>query len=306
MSIFVSYSHKQSEWVHQRLIPVLRAAGGDVLVDIDHFKAGQTVIGQMDNLQSRAKLHVLVITKTYLDSAYCRHEMEQAIKSDPAFADGKVLAVKRDVKRMPPALKGASGLGTGPLYVDLSDDKKDDDWALLLKSCLLDLRGAAAPNWLRALDLTRTHLERNESVNLVVKNEEIVWRLWIDEFKKTRFKDVAVVDLGDPRAERRNGLIGEILKATGSSNVAVPPPPDDLPFLAHAFENGPRRYLALKHFDMVKHRGHYGLDLFSSLRWLVMDAKKAVLLAQSRVPIATLLPPQHDLSLIDFKTVELG
>ena len=53
MSIFVSYSHKQSEWVHSRLIPVLRAAGGTVLVDIDHFKAGQTVIGQMDKLAKR-------------------------------------------------------------------------------------------------------------------------------------------------------------------------------------------------------------------------------------------------------------
>ena len=65
MSIFVSYSHKQSEWVHSCLIPVLRAAGGEVLVDIEHFKAGQTVIGQMDALQSGANRHLLVITSDY-------------------------------------------------------------------------------------------------------------------------------------------------------------------------------------------------------------------------------------------------
>jgi TIR domain-containing protein len=75
MSLFVSYSHKQSEWVHSRLIPVLSAAGGKVLVDIDHFKAGQTVIGQMDALQSSASCHVLVIIADYVASPYCRHEM---------------------------------------------------------------------------------------------------------------------------------------------------------------------------------------------------------------------------------------
>ena len=68
MRIFVSYSHKQSEWVHSRLLPVLRAAGAEVLVDIDHFKAGQTVTGQMDRLQRRASRHVLVITADYVAS----------------------------------------------------------------------------------------------------------------------------------------------------------------------------------------------------------------------------------------------
>jgi hypothetical protein len=67
-----------------------------------------------------------------------------------------------------------------------------------------------------------------------------------------------------------------------------------------------RSHLALTHFDCVKDRSHYGPDFFHSLRWLVMDARQLVLLAQSRMPIATLLPPQHDLSLIDFKTIELG
>jgi hypothetical protein len=305
MSIFVSYSHKQSEWVHQRLIPVLRAAGGDVLVDTD-FKAGQTVIGQMDKLQSGAGHHVLVITAEYVASPYCRHEMEQAIKSDPGFAHGKVLPISQDGTPLPPELSGAGGLGSEPIHVDLCDDKKDDGWALLLKSCSLTLRGAAAPNWLRALDQTRTHLERNESVNLVVKNGNVDWRLWIDQLKETRFQQIAIVDLEDPRSVPREGLIAQILRATGRSNLAVPAPHNDLPVLAKAFEKAPRCWLALKHFDSVKHRGQYGHDLFSSLRWLVMDEKKLVLLAQSRAPIATLLPPQHDLSLIDFKTVELG
>ena len=38
----------------------------------------------------------------------------------------------------------------------------------------------------------------------------------------------------------------------------------------------------------------------------MMDARQLVLLAQTRQPIATLLPSGHELSKIDFKTVELG
>ena len=306
MRIFVSYSHKQSEWVHSRLLPVLRAAGAEVLVDIDHFKAGQTVTGQMDRLQRRASRHVLVITADYVASAYCRHEMEQAIKSDAGFVDGKVLPVLQDGTPLPPELAGAGGLGSAPLHVDLSDDKSADAWELLLKSCSSRLSGVDAPTWLRTLDQTRTHLERGESVNLVVRNRSVDWRAWIDQFAATRFKDIAVVDLGHPRAVPRNGLISEILKATGRSKAGVPQPPNDLPFLADAFENGSRSHLALKHFDYVKDRVHYGRDLFSSLRWLVMDARKLVLLAQTHVPIANLLPPEHELSVIDFKTIELG
>jgi hypothetical protein len=37
-----------------------------------------------------------------------------------------------------------------------------------------------------------------------------------------------------------------------------------------------------------------------------MDARQLVLLVQTRQPVATLLPPGHELSKIDFKTVALG
>ena len=306
MSIFLSYSHKQSEWVRWRLIPVLRAAGGKVLVDIDYFKAGQTVIGQMDKLQNTASRHLLLITSDYMASKYCCHEMAQAIKADPGFAAGKVLPVMLDGAPLPTALAGSCGLGSGPVYVDLRDDKNTAAWDLLLSSCCLNLPGTDAPIWLGALDRTKTHLERGESVNLVVRNGKVDWRLWIDQLRETRFKQIAAIDLEHPRAVPRNGLIAEILRATGRSNANVPPPPDDLPFLADAFENGSRSHLAIKHFDSVKHRDHYGPDFFSSLRWLIMDAKQLVLLAQSNVPIADLLPPKHKLSAIDFKTIELG
>ena len=102
----------------------------------------------------------------------------------------------------------------------------------------------------------------------------------------------------------RNGLISEILRVAGRSR-AVPRQPT-------IFRNWPRidddwrSYVALTHFHRVAERTHYGMDLFSSLRFMVMDARQLVLLVQTRQPVATLLPPGHELSKIDFKTVELG
>lgn len=85
----------------------------------------------------------------------------------------------------------------------------------------------------------------------------------------------------------------------------VPPEPEDLVTLAAAFASPPPVRLAVKHFDQVLARPHYGSDLFAALRNLIMDVRSLVLLIQSRAPFATLLPHGHPLSLIDIKTVEL-
>jgi hypothetical protein len=232
--------------------------------------------------------------------------MQQAIAIDPDFSIGKVIAIRRDNEPLPTELKGGDAAESNQLYIDLRDDSEASSWRLLLKSCNHVSIGMDAPKWLRALDQTHRHLERGESVNLVVRKCEIDWRLWIEQLTTTRFRTLATVDLEHPRAVPRNGLIEEILKATGRSHTRVPPPPNDLPLLADGFENGSRCHLTLTHFDSVKRRSQYGLDFFSSLRWLVMEAQKLVLLAHSDVPIADLLPARHELSSIDFKTVELG
>ena len=217
-----------------------------------------------------------------------------------------MLPVRLDTAPLPPELTGTAGLGTGPICVDLQNRGDAAAWALLLKTGRLALPGTDAAAWLTALDRADRHLSRGESVNLVVRDGDVDWRCWLAQLRETRFSKLVTVDLEDPRTVPRNGLIAEILKATGRSHARVPAPPDDLPLLAEALAGGGRSVVALTHFDRVRDRDHYGRDLFSSLRWAVMDAKRLVLLAHTRVPIADLLPPSHDMSAIDFKTVELG
>lgn len=308
MPIFISYSHKQSDWVHPNLIPILRAAGGSPLVDIDHFRAGQTVIGQMDRLQGAANRHLLLITSDYLESDYCRHEMDQAIKSDPGFAASKVLVVKLDSTPLPPELTGTGSLGSGPLYVDLQADKNSAPWDLLLESCDLSLPGTNAPNWLDALDQTKKHLERGESVNLVI-GSKIKWQTWQHQLIDTRFAGLGVVDLRKPGTIPREGLVTEILKATsGPLAKPVPPPPHDLPLLADNLCNGGPYHVLLSHFDLINtpEREHYTDELARSLRWFCMDDRSLVLVAQTRTPVANVLPANEFDSWPEFKTVELG
>lgn len=70
--IFISYSHKQGEWVWKNLVPCLKAGGAEVRIDIERFRAGKEVVAQMDAEQDAADLSVLVLSPEYLASAMCQ------------------------------------------------------------------------------------------------------------------------------------------------------------------------------------------------------------------------------------------
>lgn len=46
--VFVSYSHTQGPWVKDRLCPVLRAGGVEILIDDTHFDADVSIHKNMD------------------------------------------------------------------------------------------------------------------------------------------------------------------------------------------------------------------------------------------------------------------
>lgn len=54
---FVSYCHRQGDWVWERLVPCLKAGGAEALIDRERFELGRAVIGQMDALQDQADKH---------------------------------------------------------------------------------------------------------------------------------------------------------------------------------------------------------------------------------------------------------
>jgi hypothetical protein len=297
LKVFISYSHAQSEWVLGCLDPCLRAGGAEVLVDHREFVAGSVVIGQMDAIQDQADRHVLVLSREYLTSEYCIHEMERAIALDPTFCRQIIIPVLRDGSELPDIIDRHQ-----PIYVDLRDDGMRDPWHRLLSACGASL-GTTAPAWLKARDDISALLAQDKSVNLVVKGG-VKWDQLLDHLVARPELRLANIDLLDPATVPRRGLIAAMLTALGS-NISVPQPPEDLPQLGRVLGSLGRSRLVFRHFDMVLNRPDYGVDLFAALRFMVMDKRQLVVLAQSRTPFAALLPQANPISKIYVETVEL-
>ncbi|MDZ7292759.1 MAG: toll/interleukin-1 receptor domain-containing protein [candidate division KSB1 bacterium] len=297
-SVFISYSHNQGDWVWHNLKPCLEAGGAEVHIDVERFKAGHDLTAQMDAEQDAADLSVLVLSPEYLTSPNCTREMQRALACDRFAAVLRVDCIVPDeVKKK--------------LYVDLRDDKNVREWDRLLQACETDL-GTPAPAWLEARDAIVRHLQRGNSVNLVVlkKATKPKWRELIRHLQTEMLKDLNVVNCESGDTVTRQGFVAGILRACGLPSV-VPEEPRDLLALTEAFAQRPTpARLALLHFDMVADRAqrnpHFNTDLFAALRDLITEKRKLILLIHSHTYYMQLLPANHPLSSItDLKTVEL-
>ncbi len=295
--VFVSYSHKQKEWVRDRLVPCLEAGGVEVLIDYKCFKAGRTVLGQMDSTQDKADLHILVLSPDYLNSPSCRHEMDRAIALDPTFQQGIVIPIRLANCPLPEKI-AQPNRRDNPLYIDLKNDTDAEQWDALMEACDSNL-GTCASHWLEVRDEIRQHLRNARSVSLIVEGKpkwrELIENLRSDEDPAGPLPAIAEVDLERGAAVSRRGLVEEIIRKFGGAH-AVPAEPEDLVTLDRYVCQGPKRCLVLRHFDHVLHRPHYGVDFFSTLRYLMTEEKKLLLLFHSRAPLPALLPETHPLS----------
>ena len=206
--VFISYSHVQGGWVRDRLYPILKAGGTEVLIDLKRFEAGVAVYQQMDATQDQAEVHLLVLSPDYLASAPCRHEMKRAIATDPTFAAGRVVPVFRVACPVPPEIQGPS-----PLYVNLEDDSEERPWDRSTARCGVDL-GASAAEWLRARQRVRDFLLDGQWVNLLVSGKPN-HRVLFEQLRED-LQGLAIIDLTSGATAGRQNLISEILTQLGS------------------------------------------------------------------------------------------
>lgn len=295
--IFVSYSHAQRDWAHDRLWPCLQASGAEVLIDQSRFLAGQQVLGQMDALQDQADASLLVLSPEYVASPACLHEMRRAVAKDPHFTGGTIPIV-RAACTLPSELTPTNQL-QAPLRVDFKDDLRPDPWKQLFQACQSDLR-SDAPHWLETRDEVRRMLQRGESVNLVVHGQA-GWRELVKHLAET----VAMreVDVALPGAITRPGLLAQML---GRDTLPSKPKGQDLVEFQRQLEAAPAAVtVALFHAERMEER-KYGTDLFFTLRHLVSEARKLNLLIVSRSrTFVTLVPAEVRASLPTFPVVEL-
>ncbi len=284
--VFVSFSHKQADWVLGDLCPVLRASGVEVLSD-DSFVAGRGVVGQMDSMQDGADASIVVLSPSYVDSRYCMHELDRAVARDPELRDGRVVPVIRESVALPPALARAE-----PLYVDLRDDADAGTWQRLVGACGGDL-GCSAPSWLDARAALVDFLSRDVSVNLVVREaagnaagRRPRWRPLIADVRRRLgpARALGEVDLESGATSSRRGLLEELLRAAGAPRQLPKGRNEDLvTFTRQVRQLEAPACVALLHFDRAAAtQRDYGEDLFATLRDLIGNERKLVLLLQSR------------------------
>lgn len=305
-SVFISYNHTQKDFVRRDLVPVLRAAGCDVFIDHEHFGLGPPLAGQMDGLQDRAEVSLLLLSAEYLASANCVHEMDRAIAKDPGFTSGKTIAVKVQPGLAHSALP-TSITGPNSLYGDLTDPANPAPWEQMLKTLEAHGLGCAAPVWLQARGRCAAALSSNRSVNLYVPGEAN-WQDLVESLRQHFGLRLPGINLQSPETTSRPGLIRAMLRELGLGTT-VPPKHDDLPALQRQFDAAPGPcLLLLERFHNVKDRhAEYEVDLFRSLRFLQdrPDRGKAVLLLHSRQPLTTVTPPDHPDSQILAEVISL-
>lgn len=73
-NVFVSYSHRNKEWVRGWLVPQLQQAGLAVCIDHESFKPGAPSITEMERAVRQSRKTLLVLTPEYLLSGWTEFE----------------------------------------------------------------------------------------------------------------------------------------------------------------------------------------------------------------------------------------
>ncbi len=313
--IFVSYSHKQSGWVWGRLVPVLKAAGAEVLIDVERFKAGVACFQQMDNEQDAADLQILCFSDDYLKSKPCDREWRRAVKTDPTFSTGKLVPVVLTAgMKLPKEIRTPN-----PIHVDMRNDRDPATWELLLRS--LSLTWNCCPvSWLDGVEETVRKLQNGECVNLLVPKiamnghrqpvDALLAHLRDAKLPRELLPQLKLVDLNAGECASLPGLLGQILEQAGIRKKLSETKPAALVEFARQMRSlHSPLLLILRSCDLVgnsERQAEYGADFFAALFDLTQPVRRRLsLLVVSHRQYASLLPAGAELSAINFTTVEL-
>lgn len=291
--VFISYSHRNGDWVWNKLVCVLEAGGAEVIIDKKRFELGLDVFKQMDVAQDEADVQLLVLSEPYFKSSACCHEMKLAIGKDPEFIQGFVIAIKLDDYPWPDAINCHN-----PLFCNLHDDADAEQWDKLMRACQADLC-CRAPHWMEVKEDILRFLNDGQSVNMQTKGSpKPCWRPLIEQVCEEFTELGRPIDMESGAVASRRAFLQAVVNHNGSNHV-LPDKPEDLVRFSEIIEQRPHRtYAALIHFHRIATRNDYkdDYDLFGALRNLVTEKRKLILLLQSRFAFIESLPQGHALS----------
>jgi len=126
--VFISYSHKDADWVRGTLLPKLESHGFSVLIDFRDFRGGSFGIEEMQRGVLESRRVILVLTENYLKSDWTKFENVMAQTIDPGAIQRKIVPVLRESCNIPLRLKVLH-------YRDLRAED-DQQWQLLMRDLI--------------------------------------------------------------------------------------------------------------------------------------------------------------------------
>jgi len=89
--IFISYSHKNADWVKTWLVPKLESHGVPAHVDYRDFEIGDLAVINMERAIEKCAKTLLVLTPDYLQSDFAQFEFSMLQTGDPMNSAKKIL-----------------------------------------------------------------------------------------------------------------------------------------------------------------------------------------------------------------------
>jgi hypothetical protein len=91
--VFISYSHKDQNWVRNTLLPTLEKHGVTVFIDFRDFEPGAPSIIEMERGVKESRKTILILTPDYIMSAWSEFEAVLAGTLDPAARERRILPI---------------------------------------------------------------------------------------------------------------------------------------------------------------------------------------------------------------------
>lgn len=91
--VFISYSHKDSKFVEEKLIPFLKLRSFTYCVDKESFQTGSTSVEEIERCINQSRRVISVLTPAYLKSDWSKFENIMAQTLDPSAKNRKLIPI---------------------------------------------------------------------------------------------------------------------------------------------------------------------------------------------------------------------
>ena len=100
--VFLSYSHRNKDWVRGWLVPHLKDAGLKVCIDHESFTPGAPLMTEMERAALESRKTVCILTPEYLQSEWTEFENIMVQTGDPAARQRRLIPLLLSPCALPP------------------------------------------------------------------------------------------------------------------------------------------------------------------------------------------------------------